>query len=64
MHKFLGRAKFINPLGQKSAFGQFLSFVGNMFLKILIFKIPNLLKMYPFFVASVHNFGKSDDEKI
>ena len=28
MHKFLGRVKFINPLGQKSAFGRFLSCVG------------------------------------
>jgi hypothetical protein len=30
VHKFLGRAKFINPLGQKPAFGWFLSCVGKM----------------------------------
>ena len=28
MHKFLGRAKFVNQIGQKSAFGRFLSCVG------------------------------------
>ena len=32
MHKFLGRVKFINPLGQKSAFGRFLSCVGKTYL--------------------------------
>ena len=34
------------------------------FLKILIFKILYLLKLYPIFVCSVHNFVKSDDDKI
>ena len=32
-----------------------------MFLEILIFKILYSLKLCPFFVGSVHNFGKSDN---
>ena len=37
MHKFLGRAKFINPLGQKPAFGWFLSCVGNSAKFVIVF---------------------------
>ena len=36
----------------------------KMFLKILIFKILCFLKLCPIFVHSVHNFGKSDNNKI
>ena len=36
----------------------------NFFLKILIFKILYVLKLRPIFVGSVHNFGKSEDDKI
>ena len=32
--------------------------------EILIFKILYFLKLCPIFVGSVHNFGKSDDDKI
>ena len=38
--------------------------IGRIFLKILIFKIIYILKLCPIFVGSVHNFGKSDDDKI
>ena len=34
-----------------------------MFLKILIFKILYFLKLGLIFVGSVHNFGRSDDDK-
>ena len=34
------------------------------FFKALIFKVLYLLKMYPIFVGSVQNFGKSDDDII
>ena len=30
----------------------------------MIFKILHFLKLCPIFVGSVHDFGKSDDEKI
>ena len=40
------------------------TFIKKMFLKILIFKILYFLKLRPIFVGSVHNFGKSDDDKI
>ena len=36
----------------------------NIFLKILIFKILYFLKLCPIFFSSVHNFGKSDNDKI
>ena len=35
----------------------------NNVLKILIFKILNFLKLCLIFVGSVHNCGKSDDDK-
>ena len=34
------------------------------FLKILIFKVLYFLKLCPIFVGSVHNFGRSDNDKI
>ena len=34
------------------------------FLKTLIFKVLIFLKMCPIFVGSVHNFDKSDNDKI
>ena len=33
-------------------------------LKILIFKILYFLKLCPIFVGSVHNCGKSEDDKM
>ena len=36
----------------------------TVFVKILIFKILYFLKLCPIFVSSVHNFGRSDDDKI
>ena len=36
----------------------------KMFLKILIFKMLYLLKMFPIFVGSLHNFGRSDGDMI
>ena len=30
-------------------------------MKTLIFRLLYFLKMYPIFVGSVHNFGRSDD---
>jgi len=38
--------------------------LGDQFLKILIFKILYFLKLCPILVGSVHNFGRSDDDKI
>ena len=35
----------------------------NVF-EIFDFKIPYFLKLCPIFVGSVHNFGRSDDDKI
>ena len=35
----------------------------NVF-ETLIFKTRYFLKMCPFFVGSVHNFGRSDDDMI
>ena len=37
-------------------------FIKTFFLKILIFRILYLLKLYPMFV--IHNFDKSEDDKI
>ena len=34
------------------------------FLKILIFEVLYFLKMCPIFVGSVHNFGRSDGDKV
>ena len=36
----------------------------KMFWKILIFKILYFLRLCPIFVGSVHNFSKSDNDKI
>ena len=36
----------------------------QMFLKFMVFKILYFLKLCPIFVGSVHNFGKSGDDKI
>ena len=47
MHKFLGRQKIINPLGQKPAFGWFLSCVGTI-LVILTKVRPNIKNVCPY----------------
>ena len=39
------------------------TFIKTSFLKILIFKILYFLRLCPIFVGSVHNFGKSDNDK-
>ena len=38
--------------------------LGVQLLLNIFFKILYFLKMYPIFVGTVHNFGKSDDDKI
>ena len=40
------------------------TFINEIFLKTLIFKVLYLLKMCPIFVGSVHNFGESEDDII
>ena len=36
----------------------------KMFLKTLIFQILYFLKLWPIFVSPLHNFGRSDDDRI
>ena len=55
-------------LSEKRLYEEFLTrrptFIEKMFLKLLIFKILYFLKLCPIFVGSVHNFSKSNDDKI
>jgi hypothetical protein len=39
-------------------------FINEFFLKTLIFKIVYFLKTFLIFTGSLHNFGKSDDDRI
>ena len=40
------------------------TFIKKKFFNIVTFKILYFLKLCPIFVGSVHNFGKSDNDKI
>ena len=59
MVESFGKKKFYEEIGLGDQI-----VVKKRFLKILIFKILYFLKLCPIFVGSVHNFGKSDDDKI